>query len=51
MTQKKQEETIMVVMASRQRAMKELGRVTLTPDTTSGRESASSECISECICQ
>ncbi len=29
-------EKIIVVMASRRRAMKELGRVTFSPDTTSG---------------
>ena len=32
----KKEEKIIVVMASRRRAMKELGRVTFSPDTTSG---------------
>ena len=32
----KQKEKIIVVMASRRRAMKELGRVTFSPDTTSG---------------
>ncbi len=31
-----QEEKIIGVMASRRRAMKELGRVTFSPDTTSG---------------
>ena len=31
----KKEEKIIVVMASRRRAMKELGRVTFSPDTTS----------------
>ena len=30
------DEKIIVVMASRRRAMKELGRVTFSPDTTSG---------------
>jgi len=34
--QKSKGEEIMVVMASRRRAMKELGRVTFSPDTTSG---------------
>ena len=32
----KNKEKIIVVMASRRRAMKELGRVTFSPDTTSG---------------
>ena len=32
----KRKEKIIVVMASRRRAMKELGRVTFSPDTTSG---------------
>ena len=32
----KKEEKIIVVMASRRRAMTELGRVTFSPDTTSG---------------
>ena len=32
----KKEEKIIVVMASRRRAMMELGRVTFSPDTTSG---------------
>ena len=32
----KKEEKIIVVMASRRRAMKDLGRVTFSPDTTSG---------------
>ena len=32
----KKEEKIIVVVASRQRAMKELGRVTFSPDTMSG---------------
>ncbi len=32
----KKEEKIIVVMASRRRAMKELGRVTFAPDTMSG---------------
>ena len=34
--QKRKRKKIIVVMASRRRAMKELGRVTLCPDTTSG---------------
>ena len=34
--QKRLGEEIIVVMASRRRAMKELGRVTFSPDTTSG---------------
>ena len=34
--QKRKGEEIIVVMASRRRAMKELGRVTFPPDTTSG---------------
>ena len=33
---RKKERKIIVVMASRRRAMKELGRVTFSPDTTSG---------------
>ncbi len=33
---KKEGKKIIVVMASRQRAMKELGRVTFSPGTTSG---------------
>ena len=36
----KRKETIIVVMASRRKAMKELGRVTFSPDTTSGGGSA-----------
>ena len=32
----KKEQKIIVVMASRRRAMKELGRVTFSPETTSG---------------
>ena len=32
----KKEEKLIVVMASRRRAMTELGRVTFSPDTTSG---------------
>ncbi len=34
--QKRKGEEIIVVTASRRRAMKELGRVTFSPDTTSG---------------
>ncbi len=34
--QKRKGKKIIVVMASRRRAMKELGRVTFSPDTTSG---------------
>ena len=34
--QKRKGTKIIVVMASRRRAMKELGRVTFSPDTTSG---------------
>ena len=34
--QKRIGKKIIVVMASRRRAMKELGRVTFSPDTTSG---------------
>ena len=34
--QKRKGEKIIVVTASRRRAMKELGRVTFSPDTTSG---------------
>ncbi len=34
--QKRKGGKIIVVMASRRRAMKELGRVTFSPDTTSG---------------
>ncbi len=36
MKSEKEEENIIVVMASRRRAMKELDRVTFSPDTTSG---------------
>ena len=34
--QKRKGTKVIVVMASRRRAMKELGRVTFSPDTTSG---------------
>ena len=37
--QKRKGEKIIVVTASRRRAMKELGRVTFSPDTTSGGDS------------
>ena len=36
MNKRGREKKIIVVMASRRRAMKELGRVTFSPDTTSG---------------
>ena len=35
MNERGREKKIIVVMASRRRAMKELGRVTFSPDTTS----------------